>query len=203
MKKLTFLAVALIVIATSCKKDEKAPTPGTPPVTASGMTATETALLGTWIWDKTEYWNGGSLLNLYDPAYMISLNGVGGPNSWIGPATFECKPSIMLANFCSTNMYDALIYGGSISDTLSTLPHGTSWFVQPIGYDGCSYVSSSLFPRERVNWFPGGGFPPIFPTHGNYFIEVLNSTNLVLTSWDTSPTGTGGLASGNRHYYHK
>ena len=193
MKKLTFLAVALIVIASSCKKDEKAPTPGTPAVTAT-MTATETALLGTWIWDKTEFWNGGSLLNLYDPAFMISLN-----SSWIGPATFECKSSIMLANFCSTNMYDALIYGGA--DPLSTLPHGTSWFVQPIGYDGCSYVSSSLFPKERVTWLGGGGF--IFPDNPNYFIEVLNSTNLVLTSWDTSPTGTGGLANGFKYYYHK
>ena len=53
MKKLTFLAVALIVIATSCKKDEKAPTPGTPAVTAS-LTTFETQLLGKWNLKRTE-----------------------------------------------------------------------------------------------------------------------------------------------------
>lgn len=53
MKKLTFLAVALILIATSCKKDEKSPTPGTPAVTAS-LTTFETQLLGKWNLKRTE-----------------------------------------------------------------------------------------------------------------------------------------------------
>ena len=53
MKKLTFLAVALIVIASSCKKDEKSPTPGTPAVTAS-LTSFETQLLGKWNLKRTE-----------------------------------------------------------------------------------------------------------------------------------------------------
>ena len=210
MKKLTFLAVALIVIATSCKKDEKSPTPGTPAVTASGMTATETALLGTWIWDKTEYWNGGSLINLYDPAYCATLHPPSGSYPWIGPATFECKSSISVTPIlpCSIfNQYDALYHNGFAEDTtlIGCSGHGGGWYVQPMGYDGCSYVSSSLFPREtvRLHWYGGTAGIPIFPSGSHYYIEVLNSTNLVLTTWDTGTTGTGGLANGFKYYYHK
>ena len=66
MKKLTFLAVALIVIATSCKKDEKSPTPGTPGVTASGMTAWETSLVGQWKLKRTELRSNAFIFGYFD-----------------------------------------------------------------------------------------------------------------------------------------
>ena len=193
MKKLTFLAVALIVIVTGCKKDEKAPTPGTPAVTASGMTATETALLGTWIWDKTEYWNGGSLMFFYDSAYCALNYPIGAFNAWVRPSTFECRTSLsVLWGPVINNAYDGLSDTGRGLYTSYT--HGATWWVNPVG---------SLYPCETVVWHPADDGVFMFPSGGENYIETLTASNLVLTMWNSGPTGTGGLANGCRYYYHK
>jgi hypothetical protein len=205
MKKLTFLAVALIVIATSCKK-EKSPTPTGPAVTTptAGMTATETALVGKWYWDKTESYSGGTATTLSDPAYESSLIIGGGTMPWVGPAYMDFKTSVYVdynSAFSPYNkIYDVLYYAGNPSLN----PIGaTSWEVLPIGIDQThSNVGAIYYPAERVNIFGMDGSTVEFPWTDCY-INILNSTTLVLTTWNSTPSGTGGLANGIKWSYHK
>jgi hypothetical protein len=66
MKQLSIIAFGLILILSSCKKD-KSSTPSGTPVTASGMTALETSLVGQWKLKRTE-----SRDNFYWPGYYDS-----------------------------------------------------------------------------------------------------------------------------------
>lgn len=53
MKKITLIAVALIIIGTSCKKD-KSPNPTGSPVTSGSLTPWENSLAGQWLLKRVE-----------------------------------------------------------------------------------------------------------------------------------------------------
>lgn len=167
MKKLSILFLCLMLIGIGCKKDEKAASPTTPPSTTSTMTATETALVGIWNWDKVEYWNASGV-------YLTST-----------PATHPTFAAAYLD--LRTTIYGGIttpapyFYDCIISD--GTTGSGTIWQVIPAG----------TLPIDRLAINPDAS-TPVFPFYGG-FIETLNSTTLIVTSW------SGSVPNGTKTYY--
>lgn len=88
MKKLPFFIICIVFIATSCKKEEKTPTPSTPVPVASPFTAADSAISGDWILDLTEVYLSGSIVSSTphsDPLnchLVLNLVESGTPGGW-------------------------------------------------------------------------------------------------------------------------
>ena len=72
MKNFILLALACIaLIISSCNQNSPAPAPATPataptPTPTSTMTAAEAALVGDWIWDRSENYTSGNITSIWD-----------------------------------------------------------------------------------------------------------------------------------------
>jgi hypothetical protein len=114
MKKLCIITLGFLLLIAACKKD-KSSTPSGTPVTASGMTATETAMVGLWIWDKNETWSGGVLVSTNIAPVLVTCENktsflagiVSVPQSYEGVYTEYSTPSSTLYPWMvdTTTMY--------------------------------------------------------------------------------------------------
>ena len=89
----TLLSASVALLISSCNQNSPSPSPATPsptPTPTSTMTATEAALVGDWIWDKTEvYYNGvldaAATSALVSPGYkFVSYKSTSYPSAGLG-----------------------------------------------------------------------------------------------------------------------
>ena len=182
MKKLILSAIAcFVIVLSSCNQNSPTPAPATPatptPTPTSSMTATETALVGDWIWDKTELYTNGSLSFIYTPSTLQSSTG-------------------------SATTYT--VYTGSHMVLKSSFWNGTattnSLVPQFYNADYYSYQSGSSFwqvkPLATGDQLATNGYGTPYCTFGN--IITLSSTNLVVQDWLQ-----GQIPNGSKCFYHK
>lgn len=188
MKKLILSAIACFaIVISSCNQNSPAPSPATPvstptptPTTTptASMTATEAALVGDWIWDKTEEYSSGNLGSIRTPSSIQYGNGTTTTYTLYSGAHMVLKSSF---------------YNGAVT---------TNSFV-PQNYDADYYgfqSSSSLWHVARPAtgnqlYYPTATHPSCYPIAN---IITLNSTNLVVQAWLP-----GQIANGYKCFYHK
>jgi hypothetical protein len=159
MKKLPFFIICIVFIATSCKKEEKTPTPITPAPAATSMTATETALVGIWHWDKMEFWSATSIIYTSDhithptlaSAYMDLQSG------FYGGITGQTPPIL----------YQSILYGDGVTGSSS------SWRV----------LTSTMIPEEMLD------LGNTFPFNGGYIESISSTTLIVKNWSGNVPNG--------------
>jgi hypothetical protein len=188
MKKLILSAIAcFVIVLSSCNQNSPSPAPATPatptPTPTSSMTATEAALVGDWIWDKTEVYGSGNLSQIYTPT------------------TFQYLP-----NAATTNT----MYAGSHMVLKSSFYNGTAntSTAVPQQYNGDFYSNQSAISGFWSNWPQVGGNTRLAatPISSNgvtwvgpiAYIITLNSTTLVVQAWLP-----GQIANGFKWYYYK
>jgi hypothetical protein len=134
------------------------------------MTATESALVGDWIWDKTETYTSGNLTSSITPTSTWSITGT---LNWAG-SHMVLKSSIHtnLSSSGNPNFYNADFYNGTSATS-------GSWVV-------------TVNPNGTVL-----GVLNMPATAGGYII-TLNANSLIHQEWVP-----GGIANGNKAYYHK
>jgi hypothetical protein len=188
MKKLILSALACIaLVITSCNQNSPAPAPATPttptPTPTSSMTTTEAALVGDWIWDKTETYQSGNLSQIWTPSTSQLL-----PNAAITNTMYAGTHMVLKSSF----------YNGTANTST----------VVPQNYNGDFYSNQSAVSWSWSNWPQAGGnnWLNAFPAGQNLvtwvmfpgYIITLNSTTLVVQAWQP-----GQIANGYKWYYHK
>jgi hypothetical protein len=178
MKKLILLALICSTIAlTNCKKTAS-PTPAAPaapstPTPTYTMTATETALVGDWIWDKTENYSANVLTSITTsttPTY-----------TYLAGAHMDLHSTLIINNAIYYAMYGCNLYNGdfySPNFPSGALSSSSMWYVKLMG--GFEYLTS----------------PSFTPATG--YIITLNATTLIVQSWVPGQT-----LNGTKAFYHK
>jgi hypothetical protein len=179
MKKLILLALIYSTIAlTNCKKTAS-PTPAAPaapstPTPTYTMTATETALVGDWIWDKTENYSAGVLTTVITPTTAGYVMYAG--------AHIDLKSTLYLGNGYNSPYYYNWYamksyfpnYTGGAAETSSC------WWVENLTAGEYIYSSSSL-----TSIITG-------------YIKTVNFNTLITQTWVIGQT-----SNGKKSYYHK
>ena len=181
MKKLILSAITcFVIVLSSCNQNSPTPAPATPatptPTPTSSMTATETALVGDWIWDKTETYMNGSIYSIFTPSTQIDANGNVGANTMHAGSHMVLKSTFngpATTSTVSPQFYNADYYG------LSNIS-GYWYVLRPV--TGNQLMLSST----GVPYCPAGN------------IITLNSTNLVVQQWLL-----GQIPTGYKCFYHK
>jgi len=185
MKKLILSALASIVIViSSCNQNSPAPAPApaaptpapTPTTTAtSSMTATETLLVGDWIWDKTEGYTSGNLSQIWTPSTYQVLPNAANTNTTYAGTHMVLKSAIHSPSPVNgfPNTYQGDFYSG-------TQASSGQWLVVTDQF-GNSFTGNTV----------GIG--------GQGYITTLTSTNLVL-EFGYNPSQ---IPNGTKSYYHK
>jgi len=181
MKKLILSAIACIVIVlSSCNQNSPTPAPATPatptPTPTSSMTATEAALVGDWIWDKTETYTSGNLYYSFTPSTWIDASG-----AVITNTTYAGSHMILKSTF----------NGPATTSTLSSQFYNADYY-SISSISGYWYVLRPATGNQLMLSSTGVPYCPA----GN--IIILNSTNLVVQQWLV-----GQIPSGSKCYYHK
>ena len=182
MKKLILSAITcFVIVLSSCNQNSPTPAPATPatptPTPTSSMTATETALVGDWIWDKTESYTSGGYSFIYTPSTFQSSGGAATTNTLYAGSHMVLKSSF-LNGTANTNSLVPQTYN---ADYYSYQSGSSFWYVKPIAAGDQLFTNGSGIPYCNV---------------GN--IITLNSTNLVTQQWLP-----GQIPNGNKCYYHK
>ena len=183
MKKIINLLIILLIVS-SCNQNSPAPAPAapaapapTPTTTAtSSMTATETLLVGDWIWDKKEFYTSGNLSYTWDAAGITNANGSATTSTVFAGSHMVLKSSLFANIVRTPQFYDADYYCGTSAQS------GEWWVTHYPTIDELK-VSSSC---------------GIFTSGGGNFISTLNATTLILQDWMP-----GQIANGNKVYFHK
>ncbi|MCF8424392.1 MAG: hypothetical protein K9H41_08615 [Bacteroidia bacterium] len=181
MKKLILSAIAcFVIVLSSCNQNSPTPSPATPspatPTPTSTMTATESALVGDWIWDETQIWNNGIKSITYTPISQIDANGAVTTNTMYSGTHMVLKSSIHPLTTQGYLEYNANYYS-------LTSPAG-SWYVLKLsnGIDNMLFLNGS----GGTNQFGSG------------YIITLNATTLICQMWTPNTTPSGRIS-----YYHK
>ena len=183
MKKLILSALASIaLVISSCNQNSPAPAPApaaapapTPTTTAtSSMTATETLLVGDWIWDKTENYNSGNLSQIQTPTTWQLLPSAADPNTTYAGTHMVLKSAIHTLSPANgvPNQYQGDFYSGTQASS------------------GPWLVTTDQFGNALTT---SGGFG------GSGYIVTLTATNLVILN-GYNPTQ---IANGGKSYFHK
>jgi hypothetical protein len=178
MKKLILLALICSTIAlTNCKKTAS-PTPAAPavpttPTPTYTMTATETALVGDWIWDKTENYSANVLTSITTsatPSY-----------TYLAGSHMDLKSTLAINSASYYAMYGYNWYNSEYyapNYTFGAVSNPGFWYVKLMG--GFEYLTS-------FSHTPSTGY-----------IITLNSTTLIVQSWVPGQT-----LNGTKAFYHK
>jgi hypothetical protein len=168
-------------VLSSCNQNSPTPAPATPatptPTPTSSMTATETALVGDWIWDKTENYTSGNLSQIYTPITFQYLPNAATTNTMYAGSHMVLKSSFYNNTATTSTLvpqqYNADYYSGASANS-------AVWYVGAL-------ASGNLLATVAISTpFTGG------------YILTLNANTLICHSW--SP---GQIANGNKCYYHK
>jgi hypothetical protein len=181
MKKLILSAIAcFVIVLSSCNQNSPTPAPATPatptptPTPTSSMTATEAALVGDWIWDKTESYTSGNLTSIVTPS--TTQGGTGAPTSY---TVFAGSHMVLKSSFYNNT--------------------ATTYSFVPQQYNADYYSYYSLSNSWQVSTNPNG--PKLTTPHsvlGGGYIITLNSTNLIVQAWLP-----GQIPNGGKLFYHK
>ena len=183
MKKLILSALACIaIVISSCNQNSPAPAPApaaapapTPTTTAtSSMTATETLLVGDWIFDKTENYNSGNLLTTITTSNSISANGTVATYTFFAGAHMVLKSTIYNATVTTPQLYNVDSYSQTSASGL--------WRVTPSGSGDKLFLGFTSTPCVA----------------NDAYIITLNATTLIYQVWIP-----GQIANGNKVYFHK
>ena len=183
MKKLILSALACIaLVISSCNQNSPAPAPApaaapapTPTTTAtSSMTATETLLVGDWIFDKVESYSSGNLDYTTNTSTITDANGTVSSYTFFAGAHMDLKSTIYNATVTTPQMYNA--------DYYSYTSMSSYWLVMTSGSGDKLFLPSSTAPLAAS---------------GAYII-TLNATTLIYQVWIP-----GQIANGNKVYFHK
>lgn len=136
------------------------------------MTPTEQALVGTWRWYKTEWYQQGNLTMTQDSNYYISNTGFGTYITELKNTLYFSQPQ---ANPPISTRYDSRIYNQAGFQNLL-------WYVDPAN----SYYNAN--PKSLL-------WNMIEPSSSNMgYIDSLSSNLLITTSWGTfGPCPTSGV----------
>ena len=183
MKKLILSALASIVIViSSCNQNSPAPSPATPatptPTPTSSMTTTEAALVGDWIWDKTERYNSGNVLSIWTPTTYQVLPNAASTNTLYSGSHMVLKSSFYNATATTTTLIPQS-YNADYS--LGYTSFSISWQVNRPATGNLLQTTSNGDPYTLL---------------GN--IITLNATTLVVQEWLV-----GQIANGKKCYYQK
>lgn len=116
MKQTALLILLLVLICAGCKKEDKASTPATTPVTTStGYTSADSAISGDWILDVTENYNDGVLILTTphsDPVNChLDLQIV---ESTLSPGNTQSWKNCIHGLTCSNNTYQWKLSSGKL-----------------------------------------------------------------------------------------
>jgi hypothetical protein len=121
------------------------------------MTATETALIGDWIWIKTEYYTGGSLTSTTDPTTSAG--------AYAG-AHMNLKSSWFLGIADNPQNYDgdfyySSTYGQSSLWSVLPIPNGDLMFQTPNSNITCAYgyIETLNSTTLTIQAYTIGGIP--------------------------------------------
>ncbi len=159
MKKLILSALACIaLVISSCNQNSPAPAPSpsspTPtPTPTSSMTATETALLGDWIFDYQEVFWSGNLSYTISPTTNTIYTG----NHMVLKSTLY-----FTANPTAVKYYNCDIYCGTNAGS-------GSWYV----------TTSPVAPNPEILH----GTPMGMCSSHNEYIITLNANTLIYQDW--------------------
>ena len=183
MKKLILSALACIaIVISSCNQNSPAPAPApaaapapTPTTTAtSSMTATETLLVGDWIFDKEESYTSGNLYGTTNTSNTTLSNGTVSTYTLFAGAHMDLKSTIYNATVTTPQFYNADYYSYSSMSN--------AWWVMTSGNGDRLFLLSSTAP---------------FLVSGAYIV-TLNATTLIYQTWIP-----GQIANGGKTYFHK
>ena len=185
MKKLILIALTCTAIVMSNCTPSPSPGPATPtptptPTPTYSMTATETALVGDWIWDSTvRYYSGVAgirwnnthvdVLGQHDEFYNSHFNLRTSYNS-----TYDVNFSFLGYHSYNVDCYYPMGTSATGYWCISTSP----------GYNGFVNISGGMT-------YSGQG------AIGGY-INTLNTSTLILQSW-----ALGNIATGTKYFLHK
>jgi hypothetical protein len=191
MKTLTLLAAfAFLLGIASCKQNSPAPatpspapapttptTTPTPTTPISGMTATEAALVGDWIWDKSEVYSSGNISQIYHDS------------------VWQIGNTIMKTLYAGSHMVLKSSFYNGTATTSTLIPQ----YYNGDFYSGYGAASSMWY----ISKSPTGEklFSPLVIGHissTTMNIITLNSTTLVLQDWLP-----GQIPNGGKSYWHK
>jgi hypothetical protein len=118
MKKLILSAIAcFIIVLSSCNQNSPSPSPATPatptPTPTTSMTTTEAALVGDWIWDKTENYTSGNLTSIHTPATLQFATGAPTSYTLYAGSHMVLKSSLYNGSASTPQYYNADFYSGS------------------------------------------------------------------------------------------
>ena len=178
MKKLILSAITcFVIVLSSCNQNSPTPAPATPatptPTPTSSMTATEAALVGDWIWDKTEVYGSGNLSQIRTPTTDQLLPNAPTTNNMYAGSHMVLKSSFFTGVSMNPQFYNA--------DYYTFQSYSNSW-----------YVTTNANGAILNNWGGLGGI-----MSGGY-ITTLNATTLICHQWVP-----GGIANGQKNYFHK
>ena len=178
MKKLILSALTCTAIVMSNCTPSPSPGPATPtptptPTPTYSMTATETALVGDWIWDKTENYSANVLASITTsatPSY-----------TFLAGAHMDLKSTLAINSASYYTMYGCNCYNSyyyAPNYTFGAVSNPGLWYVKLMG--GFEYLTS-------FSHTPSTGY-----------IITLNSTTLIVQSWVPGQT-----LHGTKAFYHK
>jgi hypothetical protein len=182
MKKLILSAIACFaIVLSSCNQNSPTPAPATPatptPTPTSSMTATEALLVGDWIWDKTEVYGSGNLSQIRTPAtYQLLPNAPNTNNMYAG--SHMVLKSSFYNGVASTSTAIPQFYN---ADYYTFQSYSNSWWVTT------NANGAILNTMGGVGGIMSGGY-----------ITTLNTNTLICHQWVP-----GGIANGNKDYFHK
>jgi hypothetical protein len=168
MKKLILLALTCTAIIMSNCTPSPSPGPATPtptptPTPTYSMTATETALVGDWIWDKTENYSAGVLTS-------ITTSATPGYTLYAG-IHMDLKSTLYMNTSYYTiygyNMFNGDAYAPNISAAVTS----SAWYVKNLSAGEYLYGISYVL------------------TQG--YLYTLNATTLITQAWVTGQTPNG------------
>jgi hypothetical protein len=166
MKKIILLALICTVIVMSNCTPSPSPGPATPtPTTTYSMTATETALVGDWIWDKTENYSSGVLTSITTSA-TPSYTMYAGKHMDLKSTFYNSNAGYAIQGF---NMFNVDTYYPNYLGS-APVPSG-SWYVKNLTTGECLTVTSMYLT--------------------NVYMQTLNATTLVTQSWGIGQTAHG------------
>lgn len=188
MKKRVILLLAIVSLIACKKNNPSTPSSPTSPTPTNGMTATETALVGIWYWDKTEDYSGG-ILQSSSSSIDICIND--STNTYQQRGYYTDLRATKYNNMVITpQSYDLIQYWHWFGP-----PTASAWWVYPVSVN---YSKPFLFASMAYGFTGlGVGFTaPTMLTHQMY-IGSLTSNQLILESWG------GSIPQGEKIFFHK
>ena len=215
MKKLCIIALGFLQLIAACKKD-KSSTPSGTPVTASGMTAWETSLVGQWKLKRTEVRSNSYLPGLGDSTFTytnhynylysqleLGTTPVAGTSQYAGVMGMDDVGTASAITWCGGSA-NTITIGSNLDFFIVHYLSTDSLVLDAIGGIGRYFYNKTTTPPSLnvvENQLPGGmwqlltinGSAPGFPTYRTFFSNWYSDDGYFLK--DSVATGGSGLVT--------